>query len=154
MKSLDMRNGIKSFIMEVNPMLSVKFQEYDLECDVFDETIYVGKSYDKRTDRYFREFVNELNPECAKINLFLLSLLHEIGHIETWDEDEADNKDMIYSLLQMEFEDSNLGDADLKKYCDLYYHIPLERNATEWGIEFALSHMDLMKKYEWLSLEV
>ena len=148
-----MKKGIKSFIQEINPMLKVKFQDWDLECDVFDEIIYVGKSYDKRTDDYFRQFVNELNPKCAKINLFLLSLLHEIGHIETWDDEIADEKDTVYGLLKMQFdEEKNLDDAKMKEYCDLYYRIPLEQNATEWGIEFALSHMDLMKKYEWLNI--
>lgn len=147
------KEGIKSFIQEINPMLKVEFQEWDLECDVFDEIVYVGKTYDKRTDRYFRQFVNELNPECARVNLFLLSLLHEIGHIETWDDEIADEKDAIYGLLKMQFDDEeNLDDAKMKEYCDLYYRIPLEQNATEWGIEFALSHMDLMKKYEWLNI--
>lgn len=146
-----MKEGIIGFIHEINPMLKVEFQKWDLECDVFDEIIYVGETYDIRTDRYFREFVNKLNPDCAKVNLFLLSLLHEIGHIETWDDDVADEKDAIYALLKMQYdEEKDLTDAQCKEYCDLYYRIPLEQNATEWGIEFALSHMDLMKKYEWL----
>ena len=147
----NIKRGIKNFIAEVNPMLKVKFQEWDLECDVFEEIIYVGKTYDKRTDRYFKNFVNELNPECAKVNPFLLSLLHEIGHIETWEDEVADEKDAVYALLKMQFdEETDLTDARCEEYCNLYFRIPLEQNATEWGIDFALSHMDLMKKYEWL----
>ena len=148
-----MKMGIKSFIREVNPMLKVIFQKWDLECDVFDEAIYVGESYDKRTDDYFSEFVEKLNPECAKFNPLLLRLLHEIGHIETWDEENADQKDSIFGLLKIQYESEELAnDNTLKEYCDLYFRIPLEQNATEWGINFALSHLDLMKKYEWLNI--
>ena len=41
-------------------------------------------------------------------------------------------------------------DERLEEYCDMYFRIPLEQNATEWGINYALSHLDLMQKYDWL----
>ena len=146
-----MKLGIYNFIKEVNPDYAVKFQKYDLECDIFDETIYVGESYDKRTDRYFANFVNQLNPECSKVNSFLLSLLHEIGHIETYTEEDEDDKDMKYAILEMQYNDEEeLSDERLEEYCDMYFRIPLEQNATEWGIDYALSHLDLMQKYDWL----
>ena len=86
-----MKLGIYKFIKEVGEEYGVKFHKYDLECDVFDEIIYVGETYDKRTDLYFKNFVNKLNPECRKINPFLLSLLHEIGHIETYTDELSDD---------------------------------------------------------------
>ena len=146
----EMKLGIYRFIKEINPELLVKFQKYDLECDVFDEIIYIGESYDKRTDKYFENFVNQLNPECNKINPFLLSLLHEIGHIETYTEEDMDNKDTIYAILKMQYDEEEFSDEKLEEYCDKYFRIPLEQNATEWGINYALSHLDLMQKYDWL----
>ena len=146
----EMKLGIYRFIKEVNPELLVKFQKYDLECDVFDEIIYIGESYDKRTDKYFENFVKQLNPKCSKINPFLLSLLHEIGHIETYTEEDMDNKDAIYAILKMQYDEEELSDEKLEEYCDKYFRIPLEQNATEWGINYALSHLDLMQKYDWL----
>ena len=145
-----MKLGIYRFIKEVNPELLVKFQKYDLECDVFDEIIYIGESYDKRTDKYFENFVKQLNPKCSKINPFLLSLLHEIGHIETYTEEDMDNKDAIYAILKMQYDEEELSDERLEEYCDMYFRIPLEQNATEWGTDYALSHLDLMQKYDWL----
>ena len=145
-----MKLGIYRFIKEVNPELLVKFQKYDLECDVFDEIIYIGESYDKRTDKYFENFVKQLNPKCSKINPFLLSLLHEIGHIETYTEEDMDNKDAIYAILKMQYDEEELSDERLEEYCDMYFRIPLEQNATEWGIDYVLSHLDLMQKYDWL----
>lgn len=142
----NLKDGIKSFIREVNPMLKVRFQDYDIECDIWNETIYIGKTYDKRTDDWFQDFVTELNPKTLNINPFLLALLHEIGHIETWDSDLCDERDAIYNLLDMQHNETQNDE----EWCKMYFRIPLEQVATEWGIDFALSHMDLMKKYEWL----
>ena len=146
-----MKLGIYNFIKEVNSDYNVKFQKYDLECDIDEETIYVGESYDRRTDKYFENFVSQLNPDCRKVNPFLLSLLHEIGHIETYTEEDEDDKDMKYAILKMQYDDEEqLSDEKLEEYCDMYFRIPLEQNATEWGIDYALSHLDLMQKYDWL----
>lgn len=145
----EMKQGIKDFIAEVNPMIKVYFQSYDLECDVFEEKVYIGRTYDRRTDEYFANFVHELNPQC-NFNPFLLSILHEIGHIETWTDEDADDKDVTYAILKMQFDSLEKTDLVMKEYCDMYFRIPLEQNATQWGIDFAMSHPDLMKKYSWL----
>lgn len=142
-----MKEGIKNFIREVNPDVVVEFEEYDLSCNIFDEIVYVGKTYDKRTDGYFNNFIHTIEPKTAKFNPFLISLLHELGHIETWNEEDADNKDVVYNLLQI---NADKGEQSLETYCNLYFRIPLEFNATLWGIDYALEHQELMKKYEWL----
>lgn len=141
----EMKLGIYNFIKEVNMDLRVKFQEYDIECDIYDEIIYIGATFDKQIDKYFQEFVEQLEPKCKNINPFLLSILHEIGHIETWTEEDLEEKHFLYNMLQMNYKDS-----DIKEYNNMYFRIPLEQNATEWGINYALSHLDLMKKYNWL----
>ena len=56
--------GIKKFIKEIDKDIKVKFQKYDMECDIFEEIVYIGKPYDKENDRRFGEFVKELNPAC------------------------------------------------------------------------------------------
>lgn len=147
------KNGIRDFILEVNPTIKVKFQNWDLEANVFEETVYVGKCYNRKTDKWYKNFIQSIYPECSKFNIFLLSLLHEIGHIETWDDDIADQKDIIYGLLKVKFdsEKENLTQTEMEEYCNEYFKIPLEWNATEWGIQFALAHPDLMEKYNWLS---
>lgn len=143
------RIGIRKFIREIDKDIKVKFQKYDMECDIYEETVYIGKTYDSRNDKFFMEFVKELNPEC-NIPVLPLSILHEIGHIMTWDEDAADEKDMIYALLKVNFDESEKDDATLKEYDDMYFRIPLEQNATQWGIDFAMSHPELIEKYNWI----
>lgn len=141
------RIGTRKFIKEVsNNLVKVKFQKWDMECDVYEDTVYVGKTYDKRTDGYFMDFVKEIMPECADYNIYLLSILHEIGHIMTWDEDAADDKDVVFEVLKMMYDE----DQDAEKYNHAYFNIPLEYDATMWGLYWAKSHPEIMKKYEWL----
>ena len=141
--------GIRNFIKEIDKDIKVKFQKYDMECDVFEEIVYIGETYDKRTDVFFKEFVKELNPNC-NVPIFMLSILHEIGHIMTWTEEEMDEKDVIYNLLMTEFVSSIKDEEKLKKYDNLYFNIPLEKNATLWGINFAMEHPQLIEKYLWI----
>lgn len=147
----NMRNGIRAFVAKVNPNIDVKFQKWDLEANVFEETVYIGKTYDKRTDEYFKNFVNELNPACRTINPFLLSVLHEIGHLITWTDEDAEMKDVIYELLKVKYDNEKIIDDDkMREYCNEYFRIPLELKATIWGINYALAHLDLMTRFDWL----
>lgn len=141
--------GIKRFIREIDKDIKVKFQKYDMECDVYEETVFIGDTYDARTDKFFMEFVKEIRPDC-NIPVLPLSILHEVGHIMTWDEDLSTDKDMTYALLKMGFEEGKKDDAALKEYDDMYFRIPLELNATLWGIDFAMNNPELMKKYNWI----
>lgn len=142
--------AIRKFVKSIDKDIKVKFQKYDMECDVYDEVVYIGKTFDERTDKFFMNFVKELNPNCNYDNCFLLSLLHEIGHIMTWDEDDSDEKDVIYGLLRTQFDAEEIDDRRLQEYDNLYFRIPLELNATQWGIDFAMANPDIMKKYDWL----
>ena len=148
------KNGIKDFIREINPMVQVKFQDLELEVDIDDEVIYVGKSVDKRADKYFMAFVKKINSKAEFINPALLSLLHELGHIETWTTEDREMKDFMFNVLKLSYEDVDIFATDelLKEYCFQYFNIPLEKNATEWAIDFALEHKDLLDKYNWLEI--
>ncbi len=141
--------GIKRFVKEINKDIKIKFQKYDMECDTYDDIVYVGETYDKRTDKYFMDFVKKIRPECD-VPIFFLSLLHEVGHIMTYDIEDEENKDIIYGLLKIQFDESKKDDAALQQYDEMYFNIPLERNATEWGINFAMNNPKLIKKYMWL----
>lgn len=146
-----MKAGIRSFINEINPMYKVEFQEYDTEVDIINKIIYVGKTFEPETDDYYREFVNRIHPEFEIKNLFLLTLLHEVGHIMTWNEQIANEKAIIYDLIELEYNAECATQEEKKNLCMNYYNIALERNATEWGIWFAETHQELIEKYNWLN---
>lgn len=84
-----------------------------------------------RMDRMFREFAETLGL-IHKVDVFLLSLLHEVGHHETYD--ELDDADITYS-------------ADIKATlttndCDVetYFNLPDEYAATEWAVNYINTH--------------
>lgn len=138
--------GIRNFVKEIDKDIKVKFQEWDMECDIFENTVYIGKPYDKENDRRFGEFIKELNPTC-NVPVFLLSILHEVGHIMTYEDDEKlDEKDLLYAAIDLKIQSG----ADLDACVAEYFRIPLEREATEWAIEYAMNHPELMAKYSWL----
>ena len=137
--------GIKKFIREIDKDIKVKFQKWDMECDIFEETVFIGKTYQPKTDKLFMEYVNELNPNC-RVPVFLLSILHEIGHIIMYEEEDMEEKDFIYGLLKIRLEDKQNEDDCIRTY----FRIPLETKATQWGIDFAMAHPELIQKYMWL----
>ena len=142
------RFGIKKFIKEIDKDIKVKFQKWDMECDVYEDTVYIGATYNKRTDVLYENFVKTLNPDCD-VPVFLLSILHEIGHIMMYDEEDMEEKDMIYGLLKTALD--NDPSQDLEDRCvKAYFRIPLELKATQWGIDYAMSHPDFIQKYMWL----
>ena len=139
------RIGIKQFIKEIDKDIKVKFQKYDMECDIFEEIVYIGKPYDKENDRRFGEFVKELNPACDA-PVFLLSILHEVGHIMTYEEDALEEKDFLYAAIDLKLQSGEDEEECVKEY----FRIPLEKAATEWAIDFAMSNPQLIEKYKWL----
>lgn len=140
------RIGIKNFIKEIDKDIKVKFQKYDMECDLYEDIVYVGKTYNPITDKLFMDYVKELDPTC-NVPVFILSILHEVGHIMTYDEEDVEEKDVIYALLRMEFNENKENEEE---YVKKYFRIPLETNATEWGIRFAKENPELIKKYLWI----
>lgn len=137
--------AIRKFIKEINPEIKVKFQKWDMECDVYEDTVYVGETFDKRTDKYFMDFVYSIDPECCG-SVMMMSLLHEIGHIYTYDEDLSDEKDVLYEVLKLSY-----TDEQLEEYDKMYFNIPFEKEATIWGIRFAQMNKEIVKKYsKWI----
>lgn len=139
--------GIRNFVKEIDKDIKVKFQEWDMECDIFEETIYIGKQYDEENDRRYKEFIGELDSHC-RAPVFLLSILHEIGHIMTYeDEEKLDEKDLLYAAIQLKMD----AGEDMDECVAEYFRIPLEMEATQWAINFANDNPKLIDSYKWLS---
>ena len=54
--------GVKKFVKEIDEDIKVKFQKWDMECDIFEEIIYIGKTYTPRMDELFMDYVKQINP--------------------------------------------------------------------------------------------
>jgi hypothetical protein len=98
--------------------------------------------------KYFQEFVHAAWPELKSIDTFLISLLHEVGHAETWDFlDEMDiaYADDVKASIEDELADG-VTEARKKALYFEYFSLPDEYAATEWAIEYLKKHtaqMDL-----------
>lgn len=83
----------------------------------------------------FREFCKELQPELH-CDIFLLSFMHELGHHETLDEWE----DEEYLDMKIQKEQINKMKVSQKEKNFMYFNIPDEKRATEWGLQYIMEH--------------
>lgn len=129
---------IKDFIESINPELKTYYQDV-FECDMYEDEIYLGKKeYTYETEMFMNWFKKEF-PLCQECHWWLISLLHEIGHIETYEEEMHDNREISYAILKMAFE---CGDHTIEEMNIAYFQIPSEYEATYWGASYYLSNID------------
>ena len=126
---------VKDFVRNINPEYKVKYGNI-FEVDIIEEKIFITFNKHQEEDAMVQEFIEK--EFGKKYNTFLIGLLHEIGHIETYDEDLDEQRDITYGLLKMAF---NNGEADIKEYNNSYFYIPAEYNATRWAVEYYENHI-------------
>lgn len=121
---------------------------------VFDEHNYydysndrVGFSFDDLDDNGFLRHLREKhNINDIDLSLRMWSILHEIGHHFTW-EDEFESEDEMYERYTYQhFPCEN--EAQLIAMQDAYFDMESEWRATEWAIDFARSNYEICKKYD------
>lgn len=97
----------------------------------------------REVDDFFYSFVTKEFPEVS-MNLFVWSLLHEVGHHETidmWSEEEQAGFDSIKEEL-----DKRYQGEDSREACFEYFNLPDEYEATRWAAEYIQSHeVELIK---------
>ena len=85
---------------------------------------------------YYRSSVKEISNE--NIPIFLMSFLHEIGHYVTkefFTEDEMDDEWLMKDEIQEKYD----GEA-CKEYAYEYFSLPMEQEATNWGVAYFKLH--------------
>lgn len=85
----------------------------------------------ERMNEMFMKAVNSISKDI-KADIFLLSLMHEIGHHETWDlleDEEIEESEIIKECAAV---DDSVNEA--------YYFAPDEYAATSWGVNYILEH--------------
>lgn len=137
------KKAIINFIKNIDENINVVFHNGALECDIEEETVYIGNQMADEEDNLFLDFVKELNSKC-NYNAFILGILHEVFHIITYDEELDRDRDEQYALLKAAYHFNILDKKSLNKE---YFKIPLELNATQCGIDFAMNNQELMDKY-------
>lgn len=134
---------VKQMVKQIDKSIKVKFGKR-LECEPTENTIYVNNKTDIIDIVTFRDYVKELNSKC-KFNTLLLGILHEIGHIYTYEEQNEEDYNRDTKLLSLLFQEKKLSAKQLNEF---YVRLPLEANATKWAIDFAMQNKKFCKYYQ------
>lgn len=134
---------VKQMVKQIDKSIKVKFGKC-LQCEPTENTIYVNNKTDIIDIVTFRDYVKELNSKC-KFNTLLLGILHEIGHIYTYEEQNEEEYTRGTELLSLLFKEKKLSAKQLNEF---YVRLPLEANATKWAIDFAMQNKKFCKYYQ------
>ena len=134
---------VKQMVKQIDKSIKVKFGKC-LQCEPTENTIYVNNKTDIIDIVTFRDYVKELNSKC-KFNTLLLGILHEIGHIYTYEEQNEEEYTRDTELLSLLFKEKKLSAKQLNEF---YVRLPLESNATKWAIDFAMQNKKFRKYYQ------
>ena len=134
---------VKQMVKQIDKSIKVKFGKC-LQCEPTENTIYVNNKTDIIDIVTFRDYVKELNSKC-KFNTLLLGILHEIGHIYTYEEQNEEDYNRDTKLLSLLFQENKLTEEQVNYF---YLRLPLEANATKWAIDFAMQNKKFCKYYQ------
>lgn len=132
---------IKTFIKAINPKIKVDFNTDEFYCEIENKKIGIVLSdeCDEVETIYHNFLLSQFN---ENFNTFLMSILHEIGHIETYNEDDINEREMLYYFLQLDYTHDKFEEYNIK-----YFSIPAELNATTWGVNFYRNNKKLCKNF-------
>lgn len=134
---------VKKMVKQIDKSIKVKFGKR-LECAPTERTIYVAFKTDKIDKMTFMAYVKEIDKKC-KFNDLMLGILHEIGHIYTYDERDEEPYNRDVELLSKLFQEKMLTDRQLNEF---YLRLPMESKATHWAVEFARLNKAFCKRYQ------
>lgn len=124
----------REFVRSIDPEIRVTFFEdefYAISQSKIINLTFKPSEYDSLYDDFL------MNRFGISTNPFLSGMLHEIGHIMTFDEQLDRERSIIYYLLDLDFEVERFRD-----FTNMYFAIPSEFEATRWGVEYYLSHKE------------
>lgn len=109
----------------------------DFDSDFFfdpeEDRVYFSIVLAERADRLYKQYIKQTFHIDIN-NIFMISLLHEVGHFYTLftfsdDRIKADHamKNLIEEALSMDDSDETYS---------LYFNLPIEKAATEWAVKY------------------
>lgn len=123
---------VRTFDEEYSCALGADFEAVDDEM-----IIYAIAMPDEGATTFRADFIRRF-PACADFDLFTLSFMHELGHLETaWD--------MVNDIKQRE---AIHAMKDKEKAYRKYYALHNERIATDWAGEYLTENHEAMKAWE------
>lgn len=138
MKKLKVLND---FIKTINKDYKVLHDKKEFTSDWENGKVWVCFNENKEDDQLFMNYIK--NKYQIEIDTFLMSFLHEIGHLETEDDELSDNRAIDLFMLEVAYDN---GAITKEEYFNRYFEIECESLATEWGVNFYKSHKEQCKE--------
>ena len=124
---------IQQFIQEnIDEYIEVSSECECFECDLEKEIIYIPIEANQEDTDMFMHFIEQEYKEY-KLDPIVMGILHEVGHIMTYDEDLDKAREIAVLRMRLNFNNFELS---LEEYNFNYFKLPAELNATNWAIDF------------------
>jgi len=126
---------VKELAQSIDPEIKVLVSGDEFYCVISEKVINVPLVSNSEGDRLFYDFV--LDKFGLSINPYLMGVLHEVFHIVTYDENLDKDRDILYFMLQLDFNEERY-----EEFTRMYFSIPSEFAATEGAVNYYLSHKE------------
>lgn len=126
------RRTIEDFVWSIDDFIDVDFNTSEFCVDIENECVFIPLNPREEESKMFMDFIGEEYGEYD-MDADVLGILHEIGHIFTYDESLARAREIKVLRLRLDFD---AAVADLKAYNFAYFRIPAEINATDWAVDY------------------
>lgn len=111
----------------------------DFSYDPEDERVYFSIMVSERADRLFKQYVSS-HFHFETPSIFMLSLLHEVGHAYTMPTLSKLRIDADHQAKEIIEEALSIDDDD--EIYSLYFDLGIERVATAWAVDYYKAHKE------------
>ncbi len=132
---------LNDFIKTINSNYKVLKDKYEFTSDWEEGKVWVCFQENQEDDKLFMGYIE--NKYNVKIDTFLMSLLHEIGHLETETQELSDSRAIELFALELLYDN---GEITKEQYFNQYFEIECETLATKWGVNYYLTHQEQCKQ--------
>jgi len=113
--------------------------------------IFIGDDFENGADYFIDHMVEKhlCAPDLVKsLSIPMWSVLHEIGHYFTWDDEEWKKEQIARHLIDSVSKKEVLMSFESirKKTQFHHFNLPLEWVATDWAIDYVETHLEELKK--------
>ena len=128
---------LNDFIKTINKNYRVFKDKREFTSDWEEGKVWVCFTPNEEDDKLFMNYIK--NKYKIEIDTFLMSFLHEIGHLETETGLLSDTRAIELFTLELLFDNSEITKEE---YFKRYFEIECETLATEWGVNYYLTHRE------------
>ena len=130
------RRAVEDFVWSIDDFIDVDFNTSEFCVDIENECVFIPLNPREEETKMFIDFIEEEYGEYD-MDADVLGILHEIGHIFTYDENLAWAREIQTLRLRLDYD---AAVANLRAYNFAYFRIPAELNATHWAVEYYRNH--------------